>query len=311
MRLDKKIFIFPLILGFLTGCSGVKQFTGQSVIPQAIHGTSNVAACSTPNEGSNINKTPDVFYTVDYRKRTEEICDEQGRVLGVVSADVIEVLPVDQRLLYMGDDTNYLWETHSDELTSLDKVNDYINSECDAFFDGNPLSSHFQEGFREKVNFDVFERNAGRDSELRESPIGSYLSVNVSYMNGEILSLYEEVVRGTGLSLMWESHGLTFDLKTGSQLTPTSFLSCDINQFNEIVESMILDYFYCHFDTGHQETPPTVEELMAELESYTFEDYDFFYTGDKLWIVFQCNMSGAFWRDSLLLSYDGQYLLNL
>jgi len=283
--------IFALLLIALLGCTEKElQADIPDVSPAEPSNIKNVAVNEYVQTESNI-------YAVEHTTVKEEICNTDDRPLAVLLVEKIQISP-------------YGFRKNSQKETNVyDKINEYLSAECEAFFHGSESSLHFKEGYYDAANYDAFVRCSGQKEELLKNPVTISLSFEICYGDDDILSLKENVIRYTGISLIRGTYGLTFNLQNGELLTLSDFVVCDIEQFHVIVKNLLLDQYQLYGGNESNGTDAFMCDLLSACETYTFGDYDFCYTDEGLILIFQAEgVPFAFWRDSLMIPCEGSFL---
>lgn len=162
-------------------------------------------------------------------------------------------------------------------------INQYFESEKDGFFsDSNELNLYEQN--RRQIFEDYFFRylSAHGETDFLTMPFVNKVDTVIVYESSELLSVLETTDWLAGGSRSTYSYGRTFDVVSGELLTPERFVSCDIQTFNENVISQL----FVSLSEEQTVNPRKEMEIRDKYTSYSYEDYEFYYDGKNLFIIF-------------------------
>jgi len=246
---------------------------------------------------------------VTFDRRIEPIVNTQGLLITEMHADKLIVLPTNlsQRFVYEHPNQKANGYSYTDELKALKKVNDYFETECNAFFDGDTASEHFKDGYMNGFSQLVFQREElfGEDHLLSDS-FWCNMQQEVTYFDGHILSVCETVDHCAGGISSLVEYGITFNLQTGERMSLDCFISTDLETFkSEIVDmfcDQLIEWGYSNIDQA-SDLHDSIEELFS---SYTFDDFQFSYTGDRIILFLPVQEHGLI---RYRIEYAGQHLI--
>jgi len=161
------------------------------------------------------------------------------------------------------------WETEAVTL-----INNYFEDQANAFL---------QDDFNRSVLEFGPEYYKGKliDQTVDSSGLVCTLDTELIYMDEDIMCFRQmQNWYAGGIHNDW-FYGISFDLTTGELLSPSHFTALDIGSFNSMVMSGINDDLK-EIVSGNTD----IVKAIKEVESYNFEDYNFYYDGKYLYIVF-------------------------
>lgn len=245
-----------------------------------------------------------------FDRQCEPFYGSQGKVIAEMYADKLVVLPLELSVRYKYETFNTLEsnDPYLPRLTAMQKINQYFDTEASAFFRGNPLSEHFKSGSRDNFSEIVSRYYEAMGEEVMiNDPLFCNWIVEPAYLDEKILSVHNMVDCCAGGVRTIIDCGTTFDLTTGEMLSLADFVSTDLETFKEeiidIFSEMLTSYGYDKESTleGYSSI---AEYLRAFYAPYTFEDFEFCYTGERVILFLQRKEYSVQFR----VEYSGEYL---
>ena len=191
------------------------------------------------------------------------------------------------------------------ETEAIAKINALFYEEEKGYFYGSENFLNFL-GEGQKY-YDIVEyAKEFPSSTFKEGSFIYTVDTDIMYIGNNIMSVKEYANwQMIGVNCRY-IYGITVDTNTGDLITVDYFVNESINDFNEKVLTQLVDELYPLEDLKKYYTyyrDKQIEDLKSTIQNYSFADYEYFYDGESINLIF----NGILDRSSYVMQIESEY----
>ena len=177
-------------------------------------------------------------------------------------------------------------------------INAFFENECQGFFEGANRLNYYREGRMGDFLADVerYSEIFGVET-LEQGPLYNIAETSVMFFDEELISVRTITYWMAGQASSQNYYGTTFDRQSGEKLSLDHFVNADIADFRSELIGMLFDRL------SHTGLEFDFDWVIGQFGEPEYEDIEYYYDGDFLYIVFNNGTVKNGW--SGLLRWNG------